>query len=124
MGPKVVRGPGTVLPHSVAIGETPVASLYTRTPSNTQLECAKTSKSREYKIRTYRRLAILSLCQFSGTSIYSSLAFHLEDLKGEEHHSLLSCIDGVVAVGPLRIVGWIIWRNHTATGGCEICATS
>lgn len=50
-----------------------------------------------------------------------TLAFHLEGLEGEDDHSLCSSIYGVVAVGVVRVVGWIVWRNHTTAGSCEFC---
>lgn len=51
------------------------------------------------------------------------LTFYLEDLKGEDNHSLFSSIYSVVAVGVVRVVGWVVWRNHTTAGSCEVCAT-
>lgn len=53
-----------------------------------------------------------------------TLAFYLEAFKGDNHHCLFSSVNGVVAVGAVGIVGWIIWRNHATIGSCEVCAAS
>lgn len=54
---------------------------------------------------------------------YCKLAFNLKDLEGEDDDSLISGIHNVVTVGPVRIVGWKVGRNHSPTGGCEVCST-
>lgn len=58
----------------------------------------------------------------SSSSLFK-LAFDLKDLKGEDDYCLFSSIHDVVTAGPVRIVGWIVWRNHSTTGGCEVCST-
>lgn len=44
IGPKVVKGPGILVPHRVAIAGPPVARLYIFNPSYAQLECAGQQK--------------------------------------------------------------------------------
>lgn len=49
--------------------------------------------------------------------------FNFKGLESEDEHSLHSK-DGVVAVGEVRVVCGIVWRNHTAAGGSEVCTTA
>lgn len=142
MGPKLLKGPGMLLPHTVAIAVVwPLADrLKIFTPSNRQVECATQqtdrvhtqhmtdcclSNNKVYKtfisqnsLRETRDLQVI-LCPYAANA---KLAFYLEDLKGEADHSLFSSVYGVVAVGVVGVVCWIIWRNHTTAGSCEVCA--
>lgn len=52
-----------------------------------------------------------------------SLTLNLKGLERQDEHSLLST-DGVVAVGKVRVVSRIVWRNHATTGGSEVCTTA
>lgn len=58
-----------------------------------------------------------------GHPLCFKLAFDFKNLKGEGDYCLFSSIHDVVTVGPARIVGWKIWRNHSTAGGCEVCST-